>query len=585
MFMIAITISGNLILGYILSEEATKKLIEGKQDGIYIQAKLLSQIYSDLVKPSIEDIAIRQYTSQKGEDKRTYDEILAEVRNNFLETPLRNYTKALNGSFEELGAGFYFTDLNKVVAFESNEKYIKDKKLVALVPISDDGSYIWVEESFNNINNKIKDIERKAFTPIIIVILCTLLFGIIFAISFTANIRKIESGLINVSKDLNYRLPNLYGEFGEISKNINLLAENLLKSRNRSELILESTKTGMIALDSNQEIVFINSSALNILEINRNSIKKDEKIIDILGPLIKGAINQAFSKNNTLSIDGLKVDPSEKEKFLNVSISPYNEKTNERFVLLTIEDITENVKLMKKAQKDESLKMLGLFTTGVAHEIRNPLTSIKGFVQLLNKRIEESSDNKRLINLVLREIERLESLIKDLIFYARPASPNFEWVCINETINDALQVLTQRISQKKAKLKIDIPDNILIYADRNQIYQAFFNLILNAVQAVKNEEGEINVNANIEPESKSIKIVISDNGCGIPFEDFSKIFTPFFTTKDKGVGLGLAISKKLIEDNNGKLFFESIYGEGTKFIIELPKYKIEECKEKIWVNR
>jgi two-component system sensor histidine kinase AtoS len=578
--MIIITILSNVILGYILSKEAANKLIEGKQDEIYTQARLLSQIYSTLVKPKIEGIAMIQYNAQKGENKRSYEEILKDVRKNYLETPLRDYTKALNESFEESGAGFYFSDLGRVIAFESNKKFMKDKKLVALVPISDDGSYVWVEESFNNINSKIKDIERKALTPIIVVIFSTLLFGILFALNFTSNIRKIKLGLINVSKDLNYRLPNLYGEFGEISKNINLLAENLLKSKNRSELILESTKTGMVSLNSNNEIVFINSAALNILGLNKNEQGKEGKIINLLGSLVKGAINQAFSKDNTLTIDGLSLIIGGKEKFLNVSVSPYYEKTNEKTVLLTIEDVTENVKLMKEAQKDESLKMLGLFTTGVAHEIRNPLTSIKGFVQLLGKRIEEGSDNRRLITLVLKEIERLESLIKDLITYARPTNPNFEWVCVNDIVNDVLQVLSQRISQKKVQINIDISNKLSIYADRKQIYQVFFNLILNAVQAVKSGEGIVNIGINIDREKESIKIIVSDNGLGIPSSDFQKVFTPFFTTKDKGAGLGLAISKRFVEDNGGKLSFESNYREETKFIIELPKFKVEELIEK-----
>ena len=106
----------------------------------------------------------------------------------------------------------------------------------------------------------------------------------------------------------------------------------------------------------------------------------------------------------------------------------------------------------------------------------------------------------------------------------------------------------------------------------------FFNLTLNAIQAVKPEIGVINIYADIDKERDSIRIVIEDNGIGIPSEDLNKIFTPFFTTKDKGVGLGLAISRRIMNDNDGKLTFESKYGEGTKFVLELPEYKIEEVK-------
>lgn len=575
--MIVITILGNSVLGFLLSREASQKLIEGKQDELYTQAKLLSKIYLTLIKPRIEMLAEEQFKAQKGGDKRSYEEILKDVRENYLETPLRDYTKALNESFEELGAGFYFADLGRVLAFESNEKFLKDKKLVALVPLSQDGSFVWIEESFHNIDLKIADIRRRALTPLVIVIFSTLLFGIIFAMNFTSNIRKIKVGLENLTKDLNYKLPNLYGEFGEISHGINTLSENLIKSRSMSDLILASTKTGMVSFKENFELAFINDSALKILGLEKNE-SDGEKIINLLGSIVKEGVNQAFEKNNTFTFDSLNAILDEKEKYLNVTILPYYDPVGEKTVLITIDDVTENVKLIKEAQRDESLKMLGLFTTGVAHEIRNPLTSIKGFIQLLNKRVPDESENKRLINLSMREIERLESLIKDLITYAKPSKPNIEWINARDICEDVIQVLSQRITQKKVNLNIDLPDGLYVTGDRKQLFQVFFNIILNAVQAVKPETGVINIYANIDKEGDSIKIVIEDNGIGIPSEDWNKVFTPFFTTKDKGVGLGLAISRRIMEDNEGKLTFESKYGEGTKFVLELPKYKIEEVR-------
>jgi len=344
-----------------------------------------------------------------------------------------------------------------------------------------------------------------------------------------------------------------------------------------SDLILASTKTGMVSFRENFELAFINDSAINILELQKNE-NDGEKIINLLGSIIKEGVSQAFKKDNTFTFDSLNVRLTEKEKYLNVTILPYYDPVGEKTVLVTIDDVTENVKLVKEAQKDESLKMLGLFTTGVAHEIRNPLTSIKGFIQLLNKRVPDESDNKRLINLSMREIERLESLIKDLITYAKPSKPNIEWVNARKICEDVIQVLSQRISQKKVNLNIDLPYGLYVTGDRKQLFQIFFNLILNAIQAVKPETGEIKIYADIDRERDSIRIVIEDNGIGIPSEDLNKVFTPFFTTKDKGVGLGLSISRRIMEDNEGKLTFESKYGEGTKFIVELSKYKIEEVK-------
>jgi len=178
----------------------------------------------------------------------------------------------------------------------------------------------------------------------------------------------------------------------------------------------------------------------------------------------------------------------------------------------------------------------------------------------------------------MKEIERLESLIKDLIIYAKPSKPNVEWINVVGICEDVIQILSQRISQKKINLNINLPNGLYVKGDRKQLFQVFFNLTLNAIQAVKPEIGVINIYADIDKERDSIRIVIEDNGIGIPSEDLNKIFTPFFTTKDKGVGLGLAISRRIMNDNDGKLTFESKYGEGTKFVLELPEYKIEEVK-------
>ncbi|HQG82436.1 MAG TPA: ATP-binding protein, partial [Caldisericia bacterium] len=338
-----------------------------------------------------------------------------------------------------------------------------------------------------------------------------------------------------------------------------------------------STKTGMVSFKENFELSFINDSALKILGLEKNE-SDGERIINLLGSIVKEGINQAFKKDNTFTFDSLNVIVNGKERYLNVTILPYYDPVGEKTVLITIDDVTENVKLIKEAQRDESLKMLGLFTTGVAHEIRNPLTSIKGFIQLLNKRISDESENKRLINLSMKEIERLESLIKDLIIYAKPSKPNVEWINVVGICEDVIQILSQRISQKKINLNINLPNGLYVKGDRKQLFQVFFNLTLNAIQAVKPEIGVINIYADIDKERDSIRIVIEDNGIGIPSEDLNKIFTPFFTTKDKGVGLGLAISRRIMNDNDGKLTFESKYGEGTKFVLELPEYKIEEVK-------
>jgi signal transduction histidine kinase len=199
--------------------------------------------------------------------------------------------------------------------------------------------------------------------------------------------------------------------------------------------------------------------------------------------------------------------------------------------------------------------MLGMFTTGIAHEIRNPLTSVKGFVQLLSKKVSTDSGSVRMIQLISREIDRLEELLKDLITYARPSKTIQEWVSLSELLNIIENLLKDRIQQRKTEFQIPDMDSVEIYADQRKVHQVLFNLVLNAIQAVPIGEGIVTICTKIE--SDTLWICVQDNGYGIREEDIGKIFTPFFTTKDKGTGLGLAISRRMMEDMEGKISFES----------------------------
>jgi two-component system, NtrC family, sensor histidine kinase AtoS len=575
LFTIFIVIVGNIILGYSLTQEATKKLLDVKREKLNGYAQNLSQTYMTIVRPIIESQAREQYDSQKPYKTRSYEEILKETRSTRIELPLRDFTHIINSSYDELGAGFYFTDLKRAVAYSGNSKYSEDKKLTAYVPLGTDGSFLWIEESYRNINLKIKEIQRKALTPLIIVIVFTLFLGILFAYNFTSKIKKIKFSLSKLREDLSYKVPNLSGELGEISQNINILAESLLKSRSKSDLILESAKTGMISITHDFKLSFINTNAKNILGIDSSNDNCDE-ILNLLGPLVKKGVEQSFTNLTIFSFDSVHGEFNNGEKYLNIIVSPYSDPVGEKTVLITLDDITENVRLIKESERNESLKMLGLFTAGIAHEIRNPLTSIKGFIQILSKRIQDSSDNSRLINLVLKEIERLESLIKDLIIYAKPTRPSPDWVSISEIVNTVNQILSQRIYQKKIEIKLENLGSIEIFVDKKHIYQILFNLILNSIQAVKPNDGIIRIHYIIN-ELDNIILIIEDNGVGIGKDEHTKIFTPFYTTKDKGTGLGLAITKRMVEDNGGKLSFESEYDKGTIFSLELPKYRIKKA--------
>jgi two-component system sensor histidine kinase AtoS len=173
--------------------------------------------------------------------------------------------------------------------------------------------------------------------------------------------------------------------------------------------------------------------------------------------------------------------------------------------------------------------------------------------------------------LVLREIDRLESLIRDLLVYARPSKPNLERVPVEPIVETILQMLEARIKQKRIQVDLKGLENLEVYADRRQLHQILFNLMVNSIQAIKPENGYLLIEAKVLEET--IELTVQDNGIGIDTSEQQKIFTPFFTTKDKGTGLGLAISRRMMEDLEGSIRFESIPGEITRFILTFSKGK------------
>ena len=548
----------------------TTHLIQEKQEKLQHHARQLAKTYED-VMISIQDTAQIMYDAQKNyPDARSFEEVLADVKAWKLELSLLSHSQQIPAFFEELAAGFFISDFDRTVAYAANPKFLLYPRLIASVPLDDQGSFVWVEESYHNIQLKIADIRQQSNRIILTIMLATLLLGFVFAFTFSRNLKRLLSGLSKMNTNLQAKIPALSGEFGEISAALNRFAENLSVTTARNELILRNTQTGMISLMKDQQISFINPSAIQYLGLNPIQ-QQTADIWERLGSTVHSAVDRAMDKQTQYKFDAAKKIINGEERYLNIVISPNQNPDGSPSVLITLEEVTENVRLIKEAEKNEALKMLGLFTTGIAHEIRNPLTSVKGFVQILSKRLSTEAENARVFKLVLREIERLESLIRDLLVYARPSKPNLEKVPVEPIVDTILQMLEARIKQKRIQVTRKGLEKLEVMADRRQLHQILFNLIINSIQAIRPEQGNLLIEAKFLEEN--VEIIVEDNGIGIDTTEQQKIFTPFFTTKDKGTGLGLAISRRMMEDQEGSIRFESVPGEMTRFILTFSKGK------------
>ena len=250
------------------------------------------------------------------------------------------------------------------------------------------------------------------------------------------------------------------------------------------------------------------------------------------------------------------------------------------FLRKTPQEISQENELLKQElERSERLKAAGTLALGLAHEIRNPLTTIKTFAEFLPEKYSDKDFISKFTKLIPTEVERINSIIHQLLTFSKPSPPSFKDTDIHGLIKDILGFLNSVFLKKKMRISEDYADSTLIIKiDPIQIKQALLNIILNAIDAMPNG-GILSMKTEIIKDS-CLKIRISDTGCGILKEDLKHIFDPFYSKKDEGTGLGLAITHRIITNHGGTIEAESETGKGAAFIITIPlTTKISEISE------
>jgi len=238
--------------------------------------------------------------------------------------------------------------------------------------------------------------------------------------------------------------------------------------------------------------------------------------------------------------------------------------------LLVQRDITEFKDLEKKLYDSQKLAALGQLSAGIAHEIRNPLSSIKMSLQILTKRMNPEGNDLKRFKIAEKEVDHLEMLVNNILAFAKPVEPKKVPVDLSKVLEQAIAMAEKGITDKKIEIKTNFSDVPPVAVDAAMMADAFLNVIRNASEAVK-EHGEIKVTLRYTYESRqSVAVEIKDNGSGIDEEDMPHLFNPFFTRKNYGTGLGLSLVKKIIDIHQGMIDISSKKNEGTTVIIVLP---------------
>lgn len=324
--------------------------------------------------------------------------------------------------------------------------------------------------------------------------------------------------------------------------------------------VIESLPSGLFTTDVSGRAVMFNRAAERITGIRRETVIG--RHIDSVLPFFKLPFSEG-RKEETITVDGIR-------KIIGLTISGLKDFAGlTKGFIVVFQDLTKIKQLEQEIQQKEKLAAIGELSSNIAHEIRNPLASLKGSIQMLKEDSVTATYKEKLMEIALKEMDRLNRIITDFLAYSRPGKPEIMQFDLHGLLDETVELL-KNMEQTKGRLSIKKEYNgaMEANADSQKMKQVFWNLGLNAIDAM-HEGGELTISTR--KADTYIEIKFKDTGVGIEEKNIRKIFYPFFTTKEQGTGLGLAIAYRIIEEHKGRMNMESVPGIGTTFTVILPE--------------
>ncbi len=363
------------------------------------------------------------------------------------------------------------------------------------------------------------------------------------------------------------------------------LYEKIMNATEYSAAVLRSLSSGLMVVDNDLLVRKVNRAALKMLGAEEMEVI-GSKLGDLPGIAgIAEAVKDALDNARPVDRSEVEVDIGEGKLPVGLTVSFMTDHQGEvQGAVANFRDLSQVKKLHEQVKRQEHLAALGEMAAGVAHEIRNPLNSIRGFAQLLAERAvaggteapaEKPGQQAEFLGIIIEEVDRMNGIVQDLLDFARQRQITMTRL----SVLDSLRAVLKQIGQEAGELEMELveeldPDLPRAYGNGDKLRQVFMNIARNALQAMS-AGGRLTVKAELATPAgdtgpKEIAISFADSGAGIPEPTIAKVFDPFFTTKDVGTGLGLAICAKIIEAHSGRIEVDSKPGEGATFTIYLP---------------
>lgn len=574
--------------GYVLEVKGREALLEEKTAKLFGLASILDDHLGDGFDTLL--------TSYQGDPLDRQAKIL------FLNKLLSGFTDVIAKANPGVGVGYYSKSLNAAITYgpsgeyggkvgetlppdhpgwkvmETGQRNVESGAMArghimnAMWPIIRQEKvigYIWANEFTAAIDRQARSMDNALF----IVTSLGLIFGL--GLSFTVagqlakDVNTIKNGLHRMQHDLREPIKPLNGEMGDIAEAVNDMARSLLNARSLNENILWSIADGVITVDITGRVTSINPAAQRIISITPEEIigQPYEGLFDVKENFTSLLLDTIRTGKEHV---GVCIDVPFRGHMIYVSTSTSVLRDGVgRFIgaVAVFNDISETRRLQKQVIRADRLAALGELAAGIAHDIRNPLTSIRGFVQYLQKS-GDPQEMKEYGPLIIREVDGLNRIIGQLLEFAKPHPPRFAMVQVNDLIHEMLLLIKNLTDKQDIHIDLHLEAKLpSTEADGEQLKQVLLNLLINSCQAIP-EKGRIVISTS-SVETGRLEISISDSGIGIAPENLEKIFDPFFSTKPAGTGLGLAVVQRIIHEHGGEIGIGSEIGKGTTVTIRL----------------
>lgn len=581
-----------VVTGYIMKTDAEASLLAEKQRKLFGAAWLLEQH----IGSGFDEILAGRGVMQA--DRDTKLQVLNQA--------LADFTDKVAAAYPGVGAGYYVhtPELQGIVTYGPSSLYsgkvgvfigenhpgmkvmrngesrvevgplVRGSIMNAMVPIIRNEQvigYVWANELTDDIQMQIADMERNIFWSVGVGMALSIILILWFADTIVSDVNSIKNGLRRMEKDLKNPITGPTGEIGEIAAAINNMAKSLLEARTLTEHIMDSMTDGIITVDNQGVITSLNQAAERLTGY---------EVQEIVGVAYEKVFCHG-TRFNSLLLDTLRTGKSHlgqetdypvRTGTIHISTSTTRlRNANEEIIgaVVVFRDLTANHRLEQQVKRADRLAALGELMAGVAHEVRNPLTSIKGFVQYLADSDSEE-ERREYTPIIIREVDRVNRIIEELLYFARPNRASITAVDVNNLLEQTLVLVKNKTIRNLVDFDLQLASDLPpVEMDAEQFKQVFLNLVINGMQAMQ-QQGCITIKTVWNKAASSVCISFADTGVGIEEQDAVKIFDPFYTTKETGTGLGLPVVHRIVTAHRGQIKVDSIVGQGTAITVTIP---------------